>query len=294
MLSSEDQARLRLRLFAELEILVDQKHFFTFAELQNFKFEGVHFPLVTYGGLFNPAIFDETLSIISKQGGPYQDHIGDDGLLRYAFRAGDPQKGFNRKLRAAIANSTPLILFESPESNLYVPIFPVYAIAEDLEAGFITVAAGDDLRLSSESGGSSLDRSYVERVVRQRLHQPVFRARVLKAYSSTCAVCRLKHAELLDAAHIVPDAQARGLPVVSNGMALCKLHHAAFDQNLLGVDTSYRVHINGALLLEEDGPMLKHGLQAMNGTVLNVPELARLKPDKDALAERFEKFTSHA
>ena len=42
-----------------------------------------------------------------------------------------------------------------------------------------------------------------------------------------CALCRLRHQELLDAAHITPDSEAEGEPLVSNGVVLCKLHHAA-------------------------------------------------------------------
>jgi hypothetical protein len=39
--------------------------------------------------------------------------------------------------------------------------------------------------------------------------------------------------ELLDAAHILPDGHPKGEPVVPNGLALCKLHHAAFDRQRL-------------------------------------------------------------
>jgi hypothetical protein len=52
---------------------------------------------------------------------------------------------------------------------------------------------------------------------------------VLAAYRHQCSLCRLKHEELLDAAHIIPDADPEGEPVVSNGLALCRLHHSAFD-----------------------------------------------------------------
>ena len=116
----------------------------------------------------------------------------------------------------------------------------------------------------------------------------MFRARVILAYSRTCAVCRLKHPELLDAAHIIADADEGGLATVTNGMALCKIHHAAYDRNLLGVSADYVVHINQALLDEVDGPMLRHGLQDMHGTALTVPARKADRPSKDALAARFE------
>ncbi len=37
------------------------------------------------------------------------------------------------------------------------------------------------------------------------MHQQEFRQRVLRAYRERCAICRLRHEELLDAAHILPD-----------------------------------------------------------------------------------------
>ena len=52
----------------------------------------------------------------------------------------------------------------------------------------------------------------------RRLHQATFRERVLHAYRTSCAICRLRHRELLDAAHILPDGHPRGEPVVPNGL----------------------------------------------------------------------------
>lgn len=59
------------------------------------------------------------------------------------------------------------------------------------------------------------------------------------AYSLRCAICALKHAKLLDAAHIVADSKG-GSAQVSNGLSLCKLHHGAFDAKILGVTPSTR------------------------------------------------------
>ncbi|TFH46735.1 MAG: hypothetical protein E4G94_01800 [ANME-2 cluster archaeon] len=64
--------------------------------------------------------------------------------------------------------------------------------------------------------------------IAQPLHQRGFRERVLLAYHTQCSFCRIKHAELLDAAHIIPDSEPKSLPVVPNGISLCKLHHAGF------------------------------------------------------------------
>jgi len=66
---------------------------------------------------------------------------------------------------------------------------------------------------------------------------------VLPAYSDRCAICRLKEIRLLDAAHITGDTDETGLPLISNGVSLCTIHHRAFDQNLIGISADYSVHV---------------------------------------------------
>lgn len=100
----------------------------------------------------------------------------------------------------------------------------------------------------------------------------------------------LRHGKLLDAAHIIGDNKQHGLPIVQNGLSLCKIHHAAFDTNLLGISPDYVVRINRALMDEIDGPMLRHGLQEMDGRPLTLPARASDRPAADQLAERFDEF----
>ena len=107
------------------------------------------------------------------------------------------------------------------------------------------------------------------REVQQRIHQREFRERVLEAYRRTCAVCQLKRQELLDAAHIISDAQTQGIPSATKGIALSKLHHSALDANILGIRPDYTIHIREDVLREVDGPMLIHGLQGWNGMKLS-------------------------
>ena len=63
------------------------------------------------------------------------------------------------------------------------------------------------------------EKRYAARVVHQRLHQPVFRSMVMNAYHKRCAVCALRHVELLDAAHIIPDSHGDGVAAVS--LSIC-------------------------------------------------------------------------
>jgi putative restriction endonuclease len=118
----------------------------------------------------------------------------------------------------------------------------------------------------------------------------VFRARVIAAYENACAVCRLQHPELLDAAHILGDAQT-GQPVVTNGLAMCKIHHAAYDRSVLGVRPDYTIALREDVLREVDGPMLRYGLQEMHGRTLHLPKRVADLPDRDALAQRWASFS---
>jgi putative restriction endonuclease len=103
-------------------------------------------------------------------------------------------------------------------------------------------------------------------------------------------VCRLHRDELLEAAHIVPDADPRGVPLVSNGLALCTLHHAAFDRNVIGITPDYVVEVRPDVLEEEDGPMLIHGLQGFHGVRLLLPRRPASQPDRHLLEERYAWF----
>jgi putative restriction endonuclease len=133
-------------------------------------------------------------------------------------------------------------------------------------------------------------RAYVTATFRRRLHQVAFRERVIRAYQERCALCRLRHRTLLDAAHITPDSESEGEPIVSNGLALCKLHHAAFDGFFFAVRPDYVIEVRASILAETDGPMLVVGLQEIHGTRIELPLRSIDLPDPARLARRYEQF----
>ncbi|MFM2106192.1 MAG: hypothetical protein RL338_1224, partial [Chloroflexota bacterium] len=103
-------------------------------------------------------------------------------------------------------------------------------------------------------------------------------------------LCSLRHPELLDAAHIIRDLDPDGDPVVSNGVSLCKLHHAAFDGLFFGIRPDYVVEVKPSILAESDGPMLVVGLQQIHGKQMLLPRHAGDRPDPSRLERRFEEF----
>jgi putative restriction endonuclease len=114
---------------------------------------------------------------------------------------------------------------------------------------------------------------------------------VLAAYGGRCAISHLPEPRLLDAAHIIVDADEQlGQPIVSNGLPLTKLHQAAFDAHLIGIDPDYRIHVSDRLLEIHDDPFLELGLKGIAGQVVQLPRRSVDRPDRDRLAQRFEKF----
>jgi putative restriction endonuclease len=98
---------------------------------------------------------------------------------------------------------------------------------------------------------------------------------------------------LLDAAHIIPDSHERGIAAVRNGLALCKIHHAAYDSNILGIRPDLVVQIKSDLLDEVDAPMLQYGLKERHNQKLMVlPHTRSERPGADFLEFRYELFQS--
>lgn len=271
----------------------------TRADLERgFEFAGTRVRLVGPQGIFKPAQIDYyPLSITTTTNGPYSDSFDPGGkYLLYSYRGTDPDFHENRRLRDAMRDNIPLIYFFGTVPARYLAIAPVYIVGDEPQRLRFTVAADDFVNLEYERDDTddSIRRGYITQTVRQRIHQRSFRDRVLKAYRERCSVCRLQHPRLLDAAHITPDSDETGEPIVSNGLSLCKIHHAAFDGEYFGIRPDYRIVVRPDIMEETDGPMLKHGLQEINESKLIVPKPSRNRPDPERLQVRFESFSESA
>ncbi len=303
--NSDLDLRVRLAAFA----CVDQLQRSAGSELltreqlgQGFVFEGQRVPLVSpRQGIFKPKILPRiplsilTSAVVEGKPRPYDDVIGEDGMLTYRYQGTDVNRWDNVGLREAMRLQTPLIYFQGILPGRYVASYPVFIVADDPSQLAFSVSV-DDRQFASLGNvdvlqpETAIRRRYATRQVRQRVHQREFRERVLEAYSRHCAVCRLKRDELLDAAHIIGDTDVAGDAIVSNGIALCKLHHSAFDANIMGVTPDYVIEIREDVLEEVDGPMLIHGLQGWNGQHLRLPKRSIYKPDPARLQVRYDAF----
>lgn len=263
----------------------------------DFLVDGSRFPLLDRGrGIRKPQGWQAALSITTaapRSGArPYADEEGADGLHRYQLRRDERGRGENEALRMVMRAEVPLIWFYGLEPGLFQAILPVYLLAEEPSLNQFVLALTEEQRtVRPGTPMEEMFRRYILAQTKRRLHQPVFASQVMLAYETRCAVCRLGHRELLDAAHIIPDGAPGGLPIVPNGLALCKIHHAAYDQNIVGIRPDYIVEIHHRLLDEIDGPMLMHGLQAHHGrSLMQLPRRRTDRPDADRLMERYAQF----
>jgi len=269
--------------------------------LKGFQFNGQRVPLIGPQGIFKPKILPEIpISILTApevpgKPRPYDDRPVESGVMMYRYQGENPFRWDNVGLRKAMTAGTPLIYFFGLVQGTYKPIWPVF-IKEDHPETLSFHVLVDEMQLAQNQEAWSLlpelnlRREYITAEVQRRLHQDLFRRRVLHAYHNSCSICRLRHPELLEAAHILEDKHPHGIPVVSNGLSMCAIHHKAFDSNILGIRPDYAVEIREDILNEIDGPMLRHGLQGFQGKIILLPRRIGERPDRNRLEERYSRF----
>lgn len=220
----------------------------------------------------------------------YDDIASDDGFFEYRFSGENPDQGDNRALRQSWADQTPLIYFYAVVPTVYQAIYPAFVTHRNPQQLSVHLVPGERVGGSTVLPASIDARRYLAVQAKRRLHQAVFREIVLDAYQGRCAVSGLPERRLLQAAHILPDRDERGLPVIGNGIAMTALHHAAYDSNLLGIDPDGGIHLNRELLRLHDGPTLECALKGVHGTRLQQPRALQDLPNRDFLAVRYEQF----
>ncbi len=299
---------MRMAAFDQVRRLGELHDHLTVNELQpGFIFEGERFPLINLRrGIFKPRQMRYLLSIktVFPRSGArvwYDDQrevhrqiFESEETVDYAFMGQDPEAPDNRWLREAFENQIPMIYFLGIAPGRYQAMLPVFISGWDrraLKARVIFGAPDQEILAPPET---ALERRYALRAVKQRLHQASFREAVITAYNGRCALSGLPEQRLLDAAHIISDKDERlGQPIVSNGLPLSKIHHAAFDAHLIGIDPDYQLHVSERLLGQRDGPMLE-ALKQLDGGTMHLPARAKDCPDRNRLALRFERFKAAA
>lgn len=229
----------------------------------------------------------------------YDDKEADDGFFHYSLKASGNLKS-NLYLEQCRQHQLPVIYFIGVTPGFYKAVFPCFIDDIDAANGFALVSPGVHIESYAQMTGetfelkppSSLERKYAVREAKSRLHQAAFRDMVLTAYHHKCAISGLPIPELLEAAHIIPDAHELGLAEVQNGICLSRLHHKAFDAMLIGIRPDYTLVVSDRLKAINDGPILEEGLKAMDGKKIMVPGSGELRPSRHYLEMRWEHFRS--
>ena len=300
MAEPEVDREIRNRAFEHVLVLQRIHQAIPWSEIERgFEFNGekVHFATKARG-IFKPRQMRTLLSIKTVTPRPgrrvwYDDqHQVQQSIFEereyfdYAMMAGGPKASGNVLLKQAWIDKTPIIYFMGLSPERYVPIAPAFVYGWDARSGICQVGPGKLVGTPT----STDDRRYYLIETQQRAHQAIFRAAVMDAYDNCCAISGLRETRLLDAAHIVEDKhKTLGQPVVCNGLPLTKIHHAAFDSNLIGVDSDYRIHVSDELLDLHDGPMLE-ALKGVDGNRIRLPKRCIDYPDPERLEERFAQF----
>jgi putative restriction endonuclease len=305
----EDETNIRMRAsaFEHVRRLNATHDYLSSSQLaEGFLFEGSRIPLVNpQRGIFKPRQMQYLLSIrtvFPKPGAKiwYDDQrqvhrqiYQSEDLVDYAFMGTDPDAADNRWLREACDNRIPIIYFIGIAPGRFLAQVPAFIAMWNRSSLSASVGFGEP---ATFSGAPFTDeqpaRRYALSVVKQRLHQATFRQAVLSAYDERCALTGLPEPMLLDAAHIISDKhETLGQPVVPNGIPLSKIHHAAFDAHLIGIDPDYRLHVSSRLMDQSDGPMLE-ALKQLHHRTLRLPTRQQDWPDRDRLSLRFGEFRS--
>lgn len=254
-------------------------------------------------GIFSPAAMRTLLSVktVRPRAGRtarYADQSADarvfsaeDAPFHYDWEDGPETSHGNRMLREAMERGIPVIWFWAVAPALYRPVAPVYVAGWDVRGRRAELAPALQLDSRPLDRPPALEeRRYALRLAKRRLHQDLFRIRVVEAYGARCAFSGLPVASLVDAAHIVPDAdETLGQPLVSNGLCLSRLHHAAFDAHLIGVDPARRIRVSARLMAEQDGPTLE-AMKLLDGRALAPPGRPDARPDQERLERRWSDF----
>jgi putative restriction endonuclease len=301
-----EDAHLRAAAFSHVQRLQEVHDALTSEQLSNgFVYQGARYPLFNpQRGIFKPKEMRYLLSIRTVYPRKHAKVWYDDqrevhrqifegvDTVDYSFMGTDPGAADNQWLREAFAEQVPVIYFLGISPGRYQAMTPTFVAGWDPMALKAHLAMG--LPGENQLSQDAAERRYALRMVKQRLHQASFRDAVIAAYRGRCALSGLPEPMLLDAAHIVADADERlGQPVVSNGIPLSKIHHAAFDAHLIGIDPDFKVHVAERLLSQNDGPMLE-ALKRLHRTNFHLPGRPKDYPERDRLAQRFEAFSRAA
>jgi putative restriction endonuclease len=122
----------------------------------------------------------------------------------------------------------------------------------------------------------------IETRVQKIARSAAFQKRVTQIYDRRCAICGegLLHPQKgfeVEAAHIVPRGR-KGADDARNGLALCRLHHWAFDHGLFGVQPKDIIYVPSSVKALKENKRIAD----LEGMVVRPPNDKLLRPAAEA------------
>ena len=183
---------------------------------------------------------------ILHTGKSYPDDLFEDGII-YHYPDTNRGKSFDEgeinSVKKCREYDIPLFVISHSENNTslrdvrlgWVEMW--YDNAKEFLISFSKQDNQSEQSLLNDSTFSAFDKTKTKKTTKisVRINQGRFRLSVLNRYGCECAVCYVKNAKLLDAAHLVGKSN-NGSDDPRNGIVLCKNHHAAFDKGLFYIN----------------------------------------------------------
>ena len=305
----EREQRMRLAAFAHVERLSRANGGLTGDQINaGFLFESEYIPLVRrQQGIGKVAAMPHLLSLRTawlKSSSIYDDQAFaheqislSDGEITYDFARGGPDHEANRHLYNAWELELPIIYFLAIAQGFYHAFMPVWIVdwrPDDGEYGQVRLAFGLP---DGDRPVEAAERRAGLAVAQRSLRRAHFGERVVHAYRQRCAISgegggktaadRRRARQLLSVLDLNGARVESRSP--SDGVLLTKLHRAAFEANLIGIDADYRVRASQRLLADVDDS-LTAALRDLEGVRIQIPNRPEHHPDRELLDVRFREF----
>jgi putative restriction endonuclease len=269
---------------------------------------------ISHGGGSRRSEAEYRIQITGLHQDRFQPEIGGKTLILGWWTNNDIFAGFDYRMHSAHLGSSPsfqvgLPALQSAVANrfaahhkntgeLVIAFRPDFigAYAENLEALHDTgtvphevelldriAAEPDDVTDDEITGGVAPPRQWAIAETRRALRALDFSDRVLSAYEHRCAMCAVQ-LRLLDGAHILPVPEPGSTDETANGIALCALHHRAYDRSLITFDPDYLIHVNDARVRELHVANLHGGIREFRANlrkVIQLPAERRNRPRRE-------------
>lgn len=154
----------------------------------------------------------------------------------------------------------------------------------------LRVHAFQDIRYSLRESGATYSSSHMNdkevKEFEEIVRDATFRKNIVSIYSQKCAFCKLRiisrdSGDIVDGAHIKPFSRFKD-DHYTNGLALCKNHHWAFDRGWFSIGDDYRIIVPVDRILEEP-PQDSKRMQDFHGELIHLPSESDFYPRIESL-----------